>query len=94
MGLPEFLFLIEILIFLVVRSPYKISEPYNNPFWAFSNGVKKKSEIILPEERGYNAGRARLYFCNENSGLPNLLRTSLRPKKVKLLRVATFTLTT
>ena len=36
--------------------------------------------VILPEEhgymeeeRGYIAGRARLYFCNENIGLPKLL---------------------
>ena len=36
-GLPDD-FLIGILIFLVVKSPYKISEPYNNPFCDFSNG--------------------------------------------------------
>ena len=52
---PEFLF-------LLVRSPCKISEPYDNPFWGFNNGgKKKKSAVILPEERGYIVGRARLY---------------------------------
>ena len=31
-GGPHF-FLVGILIFLLVRRPRKISEPYNNPFW-------------------------------------------------------------
>jgi hypothetical protein len=30
----------------------------------------------LLEEHGYIAGRAPLYFCTENSGLPKLLRWS------------------
>jgi hypothetical protein len=38
------IFLGEILIFLLFRSPCKNSEPYNNPFWDFSNGIKKKVE--------------------------------------------------
>ena len=29
---PQF-FLVGILIFLLLRSPCKISKPYNNPFW-------------------------------------------------------------
>jgi hypothetical protein len=31
-GLPNF-FLVGILIFLLLRSPCKISKPYDNPFW-------------------------------------------------------------
>ena len=33
-----------ILIFLLVSSPCQISEPYNIPFWEFSNGGKSKSK--------------------------------------------------
>ena len=36
----------------------------------------RKSAILFPEECGYIAGRARLYFCNENSGFLKLLRWS------------------
>jgi hypothetical protein len=32
-GVPDFLLLAGILIFLLLRSPCKISKPYNNPFW-------------------------------------------------------------
>jgi hypothetical protein len=32
-GGPRIFFLIGILIFLLVRSPCKISKPYNNPYW-------------------------------------------------------------
>ena len=31
--LSPIFFLVGILIFLLVRSPCKISEPYDNPFW-------------------------------------------------------------
>jgi hypothetical protein len=37
-------FLVVILIVLGVRSPCKISEPFDNPVWCFSNGVKKKKK--------------------------------------------------
>jgi hypothetical protein len=36
--------LIGILIFLVVRSPCKIWEPYDNPFWKNSDGGGEKKE--------------------------------------------------
>ena len=36
----------------------------------------RKSVVIFLEERGYIARRAWLYFCNENSGIPELLRWS------------------
>jgi hypothetical protein len=74
-GVGEFLsiFLIGILIFLLLRSPCKILEPYTNPSWGFRYGVRKRA-VIFPEERGYIPRRLRLYFCNENSGLPKLLR--------------------
>ena len=40
----------------------KILEAYDNPFWDFINGSKKKkSMVILPEVRGYFPGRAHLY---------------------------------
>jgi hypothetical protein len=32
-GIPEFFFWVGILIFLLLRSPCKISKPYDNPFW-------------------------------------------------------------
>jgi hypothetical protein len=58
--LPEF-------FFVLVRSPCKISQPYDNPFWGFNNGSKKKkSTVILPEEHGYIVGRARLY-CRKST---------------------------
>jgi hypothetical protein len=38
---------IGILICLLLRSLGKISEPYDNPFWDFSNdGLKKKKKRI------------------------------------------------
>ena len=40
-GTPT-IFLTGILIFLLLRSPCKISEPYNNPFWDFIKGGEKK----------------------------------------------------
>ena len=43
---PDF-FLVGILIFLLLRSPCKISKPYENPFWEKSNPRR------FPEERGY-----------------------------------------
>jgi hypothetical protein len=33
-----------ILLFLLVRSPFKISEPYDNPFWDFNNGARKEKK--------------------------------------------------
>ena len=44
---PRIIFLIGILIFLLLRSPCKISQPYDNPFWDFSKGGAKK-KINLP----------------------------------------------
>jgi hypothetical protein len=38
-GSPNFLLLIGILIFLLLRSPRKILEPYDNPFLDFSSRV-------------------------------------------------------
>ena len=46
-GGPRIMFLIGILIFLLLRSPRKISEPYDNPFWDFSNSGKKKKKIKI-----------------------------------------------
>ena len=43
----------------------------------------RKSAVILPEERGYIPGRARLYFCNENSGH---LCFCLQPRAAHALR--------
>ena len=56
--------------------------------WHFSYSVRESPVILseehsyLAEERCYIPGRAQLYgagaclhFCNENSGLPKLLRT-------------------
>ena len=37
-----YLYLVGILIFLWVRSPCKISEPYNNNFWDFRYGTEKE----------------------------------------------------
>jgi uncharacterized membrane protein len=38
----------------------------------------------MEEERGYIHGRARLYFCNENSGQ---LRFNLQPRAAHALRL-------
>ena len=39
------IFVIGILIFLLLRSLCKISEPYDNPFWEKSDGgIRKKKE--------------------------------------------------
>jgi hypothetical protein len=43
LGSPDY-FLIKIILFLLLRSPCTISEPYDNPFWVFSNGGKSKSK--------------------------------------------------
>ena len=53
-GGPQIFFLIGIIIFLLIRSPGKILETYDNPFGDFSNGGKKKSEKInLPKIVAY-----------------------------------------
>ena len=54
-----YLNLIQPRVVLLVRSPCKISEPYDNPFWDFSNGGKSK-KINLPKIVAYlscSAGR-------------------------------------
>ena len=38
----EFVLLIGILIFLLLRSPRKILEPYDNPFWDFRYSVERE----------------------------------------------------
>jgi hypothetical protein len=44
MGVPQFLFLIEILNVLLVRSPCKVSLPYDNPFWEISNPRRRRNK--------------------------------------------------
>ena len=67
--------LIGILIFLVVRGPYKISEPYDNPFCEFSNGGAKKK-------------KKKKKINTKNSGLPKFAPlvacTPLGPRYVKV----------
>jgi hypothetical protein len=52
-GDPDFLLLIGILTFLPIKSPYKILEPYDNPFWGFeqryqdSGGYEKKIQEAM-----------------------------------------------
>jgi hypothetical protein len=43
-GVPQLIFFIEILLFLLIRSPCKNLETYDNPLLGFSNGGKKKRE--------------------------------------------------
>ena len=50
--------MIEILIFLLVRSPCKISEKYNYPFWIFEQryvheGYISVHECYIPVYEGY-----------------------------------------
>ena len=44
-------FFIGILIFMLLRSPCKISKHYDNPFWERSNNRKKKEEERKKERR-------------------------------------------
>ena len=44
-GGPQFLLFIGILIFLLLRNPCKISEPYDNPFWGFEQRRREKKKI-------------------------------------------------
>jgi hypothetical protein len=46
--------------------------------------------VILPEERGYIAGRAWLYFCTENSSLPKLLRWSHALRSDQLPKIVVY----
>ena len=46
MGGPRIIFLVAILLFLLVRSPCKIWEPYNKPIWGFSYGMKRERRLI------------------------------------------------
>ena len=41
---PKLLVLIGILIFLLVRSPCKILDPYDNSFWGKSNPRREREE--------------------------------------------------
>ena len=58
-GVPEFFF-IGILLFLLLRSSCKNLEPYDNPFWGFSNGGNNKKRKKKRKEKKKNM---------ENSGL-------------------------
>jgi hypothetical protein len=40
-GVPEIIFFIEILLFLLLRSPCKKLKPYDNPFWGFEQGYQE-----------------------------------------------------
>jgi hypothetical protein len=80
-GGPRIIFF-GILLFLLLRSPCKYLEPYDNPFWGFEQRWQEKEErgyiagrvrlycrksaVIFPEERGYIAGRVRLY-CRKSA---------------------------
>ena len=41
---PQIFLLIGIPIFVLLRIPCKVSEPYDNPLWDFSNGGNEKDE--------------------------------------------------
>jgi hypothetical protein len=45
------IFFIGILIFLLLRSPCRISEPYDNPFWEKSDGGRRKKKEKKKERR-------------------------------------------
>ena len=65
--LHSVIFLIGILIFLLLRSPCKISEPYDNPFWYFSNGGERKRKINLPKIVAYiSCSAGRTHFARTN----------------------------
>ena len=52
-GVPDF-FVIGILTFLLLRSPCKNLEPYDNSFWDFNNGGKSMSKRwIIPKIVAY-----------------------------------------
>ena len=96
-GVPE-LKKIGILIFLPIRSPYKILEHYNNPFWSFEQWYRfcvvifwfhlvifRSLVIIFRFFAVIFRFRVVIFRfcvvifpkkCNENSGLPKLLRWS------------------
>ena len=69
------------LIFLSIRSPYKISEPYDNPLWSFEERyqfcvvifrfcvVKFRFRVVIFQFRVVIFQNK----CNDNSGLPKLL---------------------
>jgi hypothetical protein len=67
-GGPRVCFWVGILISLLVRSPCKISESYDNPLWAFEQkgqGVRsngRRSAVIWQEDPGYIAAGAHLYY--------------------------------
>jgi hypothetical protein len=59
-NLPSANFLIGILIFLLVKSPCKISYPYDNPFWEKSKrGGKKKKERKNAVNSGHLKGNPK-----------------------------------
>ena len=78
---PNFV-LVGILIFLWLRSPCKILEPYNNPFRDFSNGGKIKERSIpkIVEYLSCSAGRTHFAWANS-------LYTVHQPFFCKLLSV-------
>jgi hypothetical protein len=41
-GVSQSYFLSGIIKFLRIRSPCKVSEPYDNPFWKKSNAARKR----------------------------------------------------
>ena len=50
-GSPDFLLLMEILLFLAIRSPCKNLKSYSNPFWYFEQVVWREREKEREKEK-------------------------------------------
>ena len=70
-GIPDFFFDWNPNIY-VTQEPMQKFGTLRQPFWDFRNGGKSEKKEKFPLTL-MGSGRARLYFCNENSGLPKLL---------------------
>ena len=66
-GSPQFFSLIGILIFLWVRSPCKISKPYDKPFWEKRKGRERRKKTALTVVTKPSAHRRSEQFLNRKS---------------------------
>ena len=62
----------QILFFLWVKTPCKISEPYDNPFWEKSNPAQRKKERENAVYSGHLVPWQRMQAARTNNGIRNI----------------------
>jgi hypothetical protein len=77
---PQLFILIRILIFMLLRSPCKNSEPYNNPIWGFE---QERPENIMVNGWYVISYRTSYLFCNSYGSEINVISYQLKEEEEK-----------